>query len=80
MRPCRTKKGKNAAEWRKRRRGQEGKAQNGSKPTHSIFSGMSFWVMHTQLTTIVTVINVLNHLRGCVKEKLRVTMFPWWHL
>lgn len=29
--------------------------------------------MHTQLTTIVTVINVLNHLQGWVKEKLRVT-------
>ena len=35
-----------------------------SKPTYSILSGSSVWVMPTQFTKIVTVINKLNHLRG----------------
>lgn len=35
-----------------------------SKSTYSILSGSSVWVMPTQLTKIVTVINKLNHLRG----------------
>lgn len=32
--------------------------------THSTFSGRSVRVMHTQLTRIVTVINMENHLGG----------------
>ena len=38
--------------------------KNDGKSTHSILSGSSVWVMPTQLTKIVMVINKLNHLRG----------------
>lgn len=63
----------------RREEDKKGRHENNRKSTYSILSGSSVWVMNTQLTKIVTVINELNHLRSCVKEKLSHHT-SLWHL
>lgn len=80
--PIRTGRINKRRKWEGKLRREEdkkGRHENNRKSTYSILSGSSVWVMNTQLTKIVTVINELNHVRSCVKEKLSHHA-SLWHL